>query len=545
MLDNEAMNDLNKATLQWLNDLTAQGIFTTDANLRIQGWNRWLENHSGYHAPQVIGRDLLALYPQLVERRLDQWYRQALNGHVMVLAQRLHGYLLPMPLGDSGSGFAQMQQSARIAPLTAEGRIIGTITLIEDVTEREAREAALQHQIAALEALHDVSSAILSLDLPECLQRLVETTAMLVRAPTVAVVLRYDDRLHVEARTAGLHEIDNARVNLSNSTALAVIRSGQPLFLADLAARQSLTPLNPDSRSVMATPLIADSRVIGGLIIEAPTPDAFSRVDQTQVMMLATQAAIGIRNAQLYREAQEAIHARDTFLSIASHELKTPLTTLLGNAQMLQRRVTSERSLNERDTRTIGVISAQATRLNRMVAALLDLSRIQTGQLSIEREPLDLCQLAQRVMDEIQPMLDQHTIALNTPDEPLVIEGDELRLEQVVQNLIQNAVKYSPAGSSIQVQVQRQRHTACLQVIDEGIGIPEDALPQLFTRFYRASNVQEQHISGMGVGLHIVKEIIELHQGQVAVTSQEGHGSTFSVCLPLADEQQSNRDTAA
>src|SRR5262245_50035996 len=104
------MNDLNKATLQWLNDLTAQGIFTTDAHLRIQGWNRWLENHSGYHAAHVIGRDLLELYPELVERRLDQWYRQALNGQVMVLAQRLHGYLLPMPLRDSGSGFAQMQQ---------------------------------------------------------------------------------------------------------------------------------------------------------------------------------------------------------------------------------------------------------------------------------------------------------------------------------------------------------------------------------------------------------------------------------------------------
>jgi signal transduction histidine kinase len=527
------MSDLNIATLHWLNDLTAQGILTTDADLRIQGWNRWLEIHSGHNAGGVIGRHLLELYPSLMERRLDSWYRSALNGQVTVLAQRLHHYLLPMPPSESQSGFAQMQQSARIAPLISEGRIIGTITVIEDVTERERREGELRRKIAALEALHEVSRGILSLNLPECLQRLVHTTAQLIHAPLVAVILRAEERLQVEACTCEPELLTDERVNAPTSIAAAVVRSGQALFIPDLTTRQTLLPLDPQSRCIITTPLIVDSNVIGALAIEAPNPHAFSKDDQFQVALLATQAAIGIRNAQLYREAQEAIRVRETFLSVASHELKTPLTSMLGYTEVLRRRAARENSMNERDKHTLQVIVSQAERLNRMVAALLDLSRIQTGQLSIERAPLDLCALAQRVVDEIQPTLSRHTVTLSAPDEPLVLEGDELRLEQVLQNLIQNAAKYSPVSDAIEVRVEQRDAIACIQVIDQGIGIPFDAMPQLFGRFYRADNAQLQHISGIGVGLYVVKEIMDLHGGTVEVTSQEGSGSIFTICLPL------------
>jgi PAS domain S-box-containing protein len=528
------MSELNAATLQWLNDLTAQGILTTDADLRVQGWNRWLENQTGHRAHDVIGRELLELYPELVARRMDRWYRLALRGQVMVLAHRLHRYLLPIRLIDRQPGVAWMQQSARIAPLTTDGRIIGTITVIEDVTERELREAELRRQIAALEALHDVSSGILSLDLPQCLQRLVETTAALVRAPTVAVVLRYGDRLHVEASRGGPSDANAMRVNLTNSPARAVIRSGQPVFVADLSTRQDLAPLVLESQCLIATPLIADSSVIGALIIESPDTQVFSAIDQRQVLMLATQAALGIRNAQIYREAQEAIRVRDTFLSIASHELKTPLTTILGNVQMLQRRNARDNGLSERNKRTLDIVAAQAARLNRMVTALLDISRIQTGQLSIERTPLDLGLLAQRVFDDLQPTLDNHQVVLNLPDKALIVGGDELRLEQVLQNLVQNAVKYSPGGGVVDVHVEQRNQYACVRVTDQGIGIPQEALSQLFSRFYRADNVQVQHISGMGIGLYVVKEIVDLHGGHVEVTSQEGVGSTFTIYLPLA-----------
>jgi signal transduction histidine kinase len=171
-----------------------------------------------------------------------------------------------------------------------------------------------------------------------------------------------------------------------------------------------------------------------------------------------------------------------------------------------------------------------------MIGALLDLSRLQAGQLSIDRTSLNLSVLGQRVVEEAQAGLERHTLAFVPADGPLPIIGDELRLEQVIQNLLQNAIKYSPAGGRVEVRAARRGAMACISVTDQGIGIPQAALARLFTRFYRAPNVDPQHISGMGVGLYVVKEIVTLHGGEVVVESQEGVGSTFTICLPLASE---------
>jgi len=237
--------------------------------------------------------------------------------------------------------------------------------------------------------------------------------------------------------------------------------------------------------------------------------------------------------ARLYQEAREAVRLRDSFFSVASHELKTPLTSLIGQLQLLRRRDRRERSLSERDRRTIEIIANQADRLNKMVTALLDTSRIEQGKLSIERAPLDLAALTRSVVDEIRPMLTRHPIALEAPQERIPIEGDALRLEQVLQNLIGNAAKYSSAGGPVSVRVERRGPHACVAVRDPGIGIPRAALPLLFQRFYRAENVDDREIPGLGIGLYVVKEIVELHGGTVAVESEEGQGSTFTVRLPL------------
>jgi signal transduction histidine kinase len=141
-----------------------------------------------------------------------------------------------------------------------------------------------------------------------------------------------------------------------------------------------------------------------------------------------------------------------------------------------------------------------------------------------------------RVVEEFQPTLVNHTLHFQIPSGALIIYGDEMRLEQVVQNLLTNAVKYSPRGGPIVVQVEQHAQQVHLLVTDLGIGIPIHDQPDLFQRFYRASNVQTQYLSGMGIGLSVVKEIVTLHGGTVAVESSEGQGSTFAVCLPLGGE---------
>lgn len=534
-----SMKRFVQATFQWMNDLSTQGVFTTDTNLCIQTWNRWLEIHTGQAANMVIGQHLFDIVPSLIERNLDQWYRQALLGQGMILAQRLHQYLIPMHPNEGYTEFLHMQQSARIEPLLMDDVIIGTITVIDDVTEREARDAMLRRQLAAMEAIHEVSQGILSLNLHECLQRVVDITATLFHAPTVAVILRDGDELSIAASNTDtdIDPTDFNNINNLTSSAMTVIRTSKPIFIGDLIHRPDLMPLDPKSRCMIATPLIAEHRVIGALLIESPEPQAFSRFNHRKALMLATQAAIGIRNAQIYRDAQEAVKLRDTFLSIASHELKTPLTTILGNAQMFQRRNARENNLSERDKRTLDVITAQSQRLNRMIAALLDISRIDTGQLSIEHNVVDFTQLARTVVDDLKPMFEQRQISLRIPNETIYVYGDELRLEQAFQNLLQNAAKYSPDSTSIDFVVDVSDDQIKAQIIDTGIGIPEPAQAMIFTRFYRADNAQVQHISGMGVGLYVVKEVISLHGGTIEVCSQEGKGSTFTVTLPLYEPQ--------
>jgi PAS domain S-box-containing protein len=334
-----------------------------------------------------------------------------------------------------------------------------------------------------------------------------------------------------------------------------VLRSGEPelyvavpdTLLTDAArdAEHLKTLQALGFTSYMCLPLVARGRTLGAItFVTADSGRHYGKAELALAEDLASRAAIAVDNARLYRDARDAIRARDQFLSIASHELKTPLTSLMGYIELVQRRAARDGALAERDQRAIRVVGEQATRLNKLVAALLDLSRIETGQLSIERGLVDLNDLARRLVEETQHTLDQrHTITFSGADAAIFIVGDEVRIEQVLQNLIQNAIKYSPVGGDINVQVERRDNMACVMVSDHGIGIPAAALPQLFRRFYRAPNADSQHISGMGIGLYVVKEIVELHGGTIDVASQEGAGSTFTVCLPLLNDGSSPATT--
>lgn len=248
------------------------------------------------------------------------------------------------------------------------------------------------------------------------------------------------------------------------------------------------------------------------------------------VLFLLVRAQTNARH-----EAELAVGARDSFLSVAAHELKTPLTALLGNAQLLQRRAARDNRLSEGERRNLEAIVEGGRRLNRLVNELLDHSRLREERLAIERQPLDLGELVRRVVDEVRPSMPRHSLALRGDAGPLPVVGDPTRLEQVLLNLIGNAAKYSPAGGPIELELAQAERWAVVQVRDYGIGIPGEALPRLFEQYYRAPNALERRIQGMGIGLHVVRELVERHGGTIAVESAEGQGSSFEVRLPLAD----------
>ncbi len=243
-------------------------------------------------------------------------------------------------------------------------------------------------------------------------------------------------------------------------------------------------------------------------------------------------------NAQLYQQAQEAVRDRDNLLSMVSHDLKNPLTTIKGYTQLLQRMI-NRADIPEKDDVEAGLTRIEATvsRMTALINELLDLAQVHIGQsIELKRKPTDVVKLTRQVVEEQQETTQRHTIHLETEMAELIGHFDPLRLERVLANLISNAIKYDPAGKPITVRIACENSAdssyVILEVQDQGIGIPGRDLPYIFEQFHRAGNVVGS-MRGTGIGLASVQRIVELHSGTITVTSQEGVGSTFTVRLPL------------
>jgi len=428
----------------------------------------------------------------------------------------------------------------------------GIAISFRDITTRKQGEEALRF-------LTEASSRLASsLDYDIILQHIARLAVPYIADICVVDLLEEGDTLrrvavahYDEAQEPLLYEAlqRHSPARGDTSPVWQVLQTGQTLQLPDQPGAFITTYAQGDHllsathaaephHAALLVPLQAHERMLGVMAFRlAGEKRPFDANDVALAEELVRRAALAIDNARLYREAQAAIQVRNQFLSIAAHELKNPLTSLLGQTHLLQRRLSRNGNLSERDLRALQVIANQSQRLNTMIGTMLDISRIETGQLQIMRAPVDLCALARQVVDEVQPMLEQHTVVCVTPEAALIIEGDDNRLYQVLQNLIGNAIKYSPVGGSITVCVEQRGAQACVSIRDQGIGIPADMLMHVFQRFYRAANVEAHQIKGMGIGLYVVQEIVSLHGGDVTVESQEGAGSTFTVCLPLATHQ--------
>ncbi len=290
--------------------------------------------------------------------------------------------------------------------------------------------------------------------------------------------------------------------------------------------------------SFISVPLMVRGRALG--VLSFFTSRSGRRYTETAVTLLeelARRAALSVENARLYREAQEAIHLRDEFLSIASHELKTPLTPLSLRLQMLAReaRQQPESPFRNAVEDYIAVGSRQVKRLSELVSDLLDVARIVGGRLRLEFEEVDLSTLAREVIARYEPEAARagSTLVL-AAQESVVGHWDRLRLEQVLTNLVDNAIKYG-AGRPIHVQLEADASRALLRVRDEGIGIAPKHLSRIFERFERA--VSDRHYGGLGLGLYISRTIVEAMGGSIQAESQPGQGATFTVVLPRAPRE--------
>lgn len=305
----------------------------------------------------------------------------------------------------------------------------------------------------------------------------------------------------------------------------------------EIAAALHAADANIRPRSIILVPLTVRGRTIGVITIAACDDVRFGQDDLRLVEDLAQRSAIAVDNARLYREAREAVLAREEFLSIASHELKTPLTSLqlaIQSVERLLRPAVTAESVAGADLfvrQAIETAGRQTRRLIQLVHALLDVSRIHTGQLVLSLEGMDLSALVREASDRLRADLESARCAIELDLEPAWGRWDRSRIDQVVTNLLSNAIKFG-ARKPISVTVRKLEGVVRLTVQDRGIGLAESERDRIFRRFERA--VSQRHYGGLGLGLYIVHRIVKAHGGKVYVDSQPGQGAIFSVELPPA-----------
>jgi len=310
-------------------------------------------------------------------------------------------------------------------------------------------------------------------------------------------------------------------------------RSLFPGKASDAAARARVDDVG--LASSMVVPLIARKHVLGTITLGLrDRRRRYGDADLVTAEDLAHRVAFGLDNARLYRQAQNAIEARNEFLSIASHELRTPLTPLMIILHRLldpAGREPLEAIAPERLRAMLTRSERQVQRLVTLIDSLLDVSRISSGSIRLQPQPLDLAELAREVGARFADELAKAGCPLRlSADEPVCGVWDKLRLEQVLTNLLGNATKYG-AGGPIEIKVERSGELAVLQVRDHGIGIEPDKVGRIFDRFERA--VSSRSYGGLGLGLYIARQIIESHGGSIRVASTMGTGSTFTIELPV------------
>ena len=281
-------------------------------------------------------------------------------------------------------------------------------------------------------------------------------------------------------------------------------------------------------------PLLIAGRPIGLIAMEFKHKLAFSESRKQLILAAIRQCAQALYRTQLYENAQEAIKTRDDFLSIASHELKTPLTPLKLVIQSLKRRLDSSNDMpltKEDILKAVITSDKQISRLNHLIEDLLDVSRIESGKFILSKDNVNLSELITEVVKNYKTHLDRSDIEIKFfLDENLKANVDPIRVEQVLINFITNAGKYA-RGKPIKIELQKNSEEAVISVSDHGPGIKDEDQKRIFERFERVKD--DQNIGGLGLGLYISKQIVEAHNGKICVQSQVGKGSTFSASFPI------------
>ncbi len=456
---------------------------------------------------------------------------------------------VPLKTGERVIGVIDAQSASPNAFSAGDERLLLTVaSQLAVILDKARLHQETQQRLAEMSSLQTFAQQIgTSLDLNEVLDSIVFTLKLVLGCRGVSIALLMPETRTLEIRAAAGIQARwkrEARLKLGEGIGGQVAASAQPLYVPDTHAISDFIFFDPVVRSLLCVPLIAKDRVLGTLTIDQNVPDAFTKNDERLLTIAAAQAAIAIENARLYeelkerarkleqayRELQEADRLKDELVQNVSHELRTPLTFIKGYVELLLEEDMGP--INERQRESLSIVAEKTNSVTRLVSDIIFLEQIERESLQLGT--LHLADLARLALQGCEVTAAAAGIQLRTdvhPNLPLV-SADRDRINQVFDNLLANAIKFSPRGGSITIGLRQQGDAILASVADTGIGIPPDQVHRVFERFYQVDGSVSRRFGGAGVGLAIVKRIVEAHGGRIWVESEMGQGSTFYFTIP-------------
>jgi PAS domain S-box-containing protein len=540
---------------EWLRVTLASigdAVIATDMLGRVTFLNPVAEQLTGWTQGEAQGRPLESVFVivnkqtrQPVENPVEKVLRDGLIvglGNHTVLTAR-DG--TQRPIDDSA------------APIRdTSGEMIGVVLIFRDVTEQRRAERELRQSEQTARFLADASAALAVLvDFDSTLQK-VASLAVPNFADWASVDLLEGDGT---LRRVAVAHVDPAKVELAHEVhrrfppdpaapqgGWNILRSGRAEIVPEISDELLVQSVKDDEllrimrelglKSYLGVPLKVRGKALGVItFIAAESGRRYDDADLATAQDLADRAAIAIENAQLYRELRDADRRKDEFLATLAHELRNPLAPIRNGLQVL--RLSGTESTTVAEARSM--MERQLSQMVRLVDDLLDVSRITRNKLDLRRHRVALAAVVQSAVETSRPLIEQsrHTLSLTLPPGPVHIDADPVRLAQVFSNLLNNSAKYTEPGGHIWLTAEVSDHEVAVRVRDTGLGIPAHALPRIFEMFSQVDRNMERAQGGLGIGLTLVRRLVEMHGGTVEARSEgPGKGSEFTVRLPLMKE---------